>query len=332
MSSEPLPYGTDDLDPRVVVYDGPPKTLQCFVNGCSERLRPPRRSGFNGDVCPIHGIRCHSSGTYSYRDASRNVIIDSGLFSQRIVGHPDKYESGRLGSENSEDTLSWNVFRSLQKAGCLSKVATKLIRVTETDEPTLYLWGLRTSDDCFDQWDLLRKARIRFESNLPVERPLTEPDIALYLPGRYLVLIEAKFTSTNPFYSSGPRINAMSLSLDELRTIYHDRSLRLLDHKKALTRDRIHYQLWRNTIFAEWMAQQDSTNTKAYHVNLVRSGHDEASAAEFHELISDESKDYFRRITWEDIYGVVDDGLSGMDRLRDYMQKKTASLTKALNV
>ena len=41
------------------------------------------------------------------------------MFAERIVGHPFKYESHRLGAENSEDALSRNVFRSLQEAGCL---------------------------------------------------------------------------------------------------------------------------------------------------------------------------------------------------------------------
>jgi hypothetical protein len=196
----------------------------------------------------------------------------------------------------------------------------------------LYLWGLRVSDDSFDLWGLLRAARRRFESNLPVRRPFTEPDIALILPGRYLILIEAKFTSSNPVYEAGPRKKPDSLTLDELRTIYRDPSFRLLNFDAAQQRQRIHYQLWRNTVFAEWMAKQDSPMTKAYHVNLVRAGSDETSAAEFHELISDNSKDRFRRVTWEDIYRLASRNGPPFERLCRYLATKTASLGQAFQI
>ena len=138
---------------------------------------------------------------------------------------------------------------------------------------------------------MLIAARERFETNLPVDRPLTEPDIALHLPGRYLVLIEAEFTSPNTFYERGDRKDEQSLTMDELLAIYQDPDLRLLDTEKAKCRDRVAYQLWRNTILAEWMAMRDSSATKAYHINLVREGYEEASAREFAELLRAEHAD-----------------------------------------
>jgi hypothetical protein len=324
----PLPYGVDDLDPTVVIDAGPPERIRCYYKDCTEFLRPPTRNGFDGDVCDKHEIRCHSSGTYSYQDAAHNVIIDSELFGQKVVGNPNKHESTRLGYEKSEDAVSWNVFRTFQRARRLAAIANELFGISFADEPTLYLWGLQASDDSFALWGLLREARRRFESALPVKRPLTEPDIAFHLPGRYLVLVEAKFTSENPFYKSGPRKDQQSLTLDELRDIYHDPSLRLLNIEKARSRQRIYYQLWRNTVFAEWMARQDSPETKAYQINLVRSHFEEASAAEFHGLISDGSKARFRRVTWEDIYGLASRSGAPFQRLCRYMETKTANLRK----
>ena len=99
--------------------------------------------------------------------------------------------------------------------------------------------------------------------------PLTEPDIALWLPGRYLILIEAKFTSPNTHYKRGPRSNSSSLTLDELLEIYQSPELQTLDYVAAQRSNRVHYQLWRNMIFAEWMAKLDHPNTEAFHVNLV---------------------------------------------------------------
>jgi hypothetical protein len=227
--------------------------------------------------------------------------------------------------------LSWNVFRSLQEANSLGKLARAITGDTAHYEPFLFLWGICLTDDAFDPWNLLTDARQRFESNLPVERPLTEPDIMLWLPGRYLVLIEAKFTSRNMAYDRGPRKDAQSLTLQELLEIYHDPELRILDHDRARFVYQVYYQLWRNMVFSEWMARQDHANTKAYHVNLVRRGYDRASAAEFHGLVKPEFKDRFRRITWEQIYRMAlpDRRLSKLCR---YMETKTAGLIPAFRL
>jgi hypothetical protein len=324
-----LPFGVNELDPQVVSHPDNRNLVRCYVRGCRHFVRRPTRQQ-RGEACPDHRIFCHYSrfgATYSYADVRRNIIASPNLFAKRIVGHPFKYESHRLGSENSEDALSWNVFRSLQEASCLARVARLLTGEEHAAEPDLYLWGIRVSDDSFAPWDLLIAARQRFERQLPVKRPLTEPDIALHLPGRYLILIEAKFTSLNPVYVRGPRQNQQSLTFDELLQIYWDPSLRILDRAAALTRHCIHYQLWRNMVFAEWMAKQESPTTKAYHVNLVRAGYEVSSSREFSELLVERFANRFCVSCWELI---LDDSLSTREiLLNQYLHTKTAHLRKA---
>ena len=328
-----LPFGTHDLDPQVVVLGSYPRRVRCYVRGCQRVLRTPTRYE-DGEPCLEHSIRCHYSSygaTYSYADVRGNTIVSPDLLATRIVGHPFKFESDRLGLERSEDMLSWNVFRSLQEAGCLGMIGRLITGDTAPAEPLLLMWGILLTDDAFRPWDLLVAARNRFESALPVERPFTEPDIALWLPGRYLILIEAKFTSFNMYYERGLRKDAQSLTLDELLDIYHDPSLRILDHDAAHSRSQVYYQLWRNTVFAEWMARADHPATKAYHVNLVREGYEEASAAEFHGLVRPEFADRFRRITWEQIYRMCVEEYR-LSRLCRYLETKTAGLVQAFNL
>ncbi|MEQ9379550.1 MAG: hypothetical protein RJP95_01715, partial [Pirellulales bacterium] len=330
--TDQLPYGIHELVELATSVREAPRTVRCYVRGCQHELRTPTRLS-PGEVCPDHGIRCHysrNSSTYSYRDVRRNIIASKELFAQRIVRHPFKYESHRLGLEKSEDTLSWNVFRSLQEAGCLRQLAALITGEDLPYEPHLYLWGICTTEDSLEPWDLLIQARERFENNLPVERPQTEPDIALHLPGQYLILIEAKFTSPNTFYGRGPRRNPQSLTLDELLEIYHDQQLAILNHAKAAEAPRVAYQLWRNTVFAEWMAAADHPHTKAYHVNLVRSGFEQDAADEFAGLIDDNHKDRFRRLTWEQIYTATPEGQ--LPKLRQYMRTKTAGLKPAFRI
>ena len=328
-----LPYGTNDLDPEVVIGSNNPKQVRCYVRGCRHFLRTPRR-GFKGDVCPEHGIRCHhssSAATYSYVDVRRNIIASPETFATRIVGHEFKYESHRLGLEKSEDTLSWNFFRSVHEAGELSRIGEMITGVRSDVEPILYLWGICCSEDDFSPWHLLVDARRRFESNLPVDRPLTEPDIALHLPGRYLILIEAKFTSPNTYYERGPRKGSSSLTLDELIRIYSDPSLRLLNMQAASTSNRIYYQLWRNTVFSEFMSSLDHPSTRAYHVNLVRDGYDRDSAREFHTLISPAFADRFQQRTWEELHRLCN-GQRRLAQLQRYVKTKTAGLRPAFRL
>lgn len=328
-----LPFGAHNLDPRVVCLSTSPRKVRCYVRGCGRILRTPTRYEA-GETCPEHGVRCHYSSygaTYSYADVRQNAIASPDLLASRIIGHPFKFESHRLGSERSEDMLSWNVFRSFQEAGCLGMIGRLLTGDTSPLEPFLFLWGICLTDDACDPMDLLISTRKRFESNLPVERPLTEPDIMLWLPGRYLVLIEAKFTSPNTFYEKGPRKDAQSLTLTELLEIYRDPRLHILDYARASSATHVYYQLWRNMIFSEWMARKDHPNTKAFHVNLVREGHEKASAAEFHSLVRPEYQDRFLRLTWENIYRLALKQPQ-LSRLCRYLETKTAGLVRAFNL
>jgi len=328
--STTLPYGTDDLDPVPHFLAGSRRKVRCYVRGCNLELHPPTRQHGSGDACPDHGIRCHASKdcTYSYTDPRRNFIIDADLARDRVLGHPSKFESHRFGLENSEDALTWNVFRSFQRAHVLHRVAQRITGLPRADEPKLFLWGISVSDDMFQPWDLLARARERFETNLPVKRPLTEPDIALWLPGVYLILIEAKFTSANPVYTDGPRTNATSLTKQELLDIYQDRELSILDLDQARRRPQVHYQLWRNMVFAEWMARADGHTTPAYHANLTRAADEAEGCREFHGLVRPEFADRFARLTWEEL-DTSAAGTADMARLRKYLRTKTARLHQA---
>jgi hypothetical protein len=227
--------------------------------------------------------------------------------------------------------LTWNVFRTLQECGLLHVLAKWITGLDIQREPHLYLWGLEISDGTFAPWDLLIAARKRFESNLPVKRPPTEPDIALYLLGYYLILIEAKFTSPNPFYMEGPRRDPQSLTKNELLDIYQDPALQMLHLEKARRAERVYYQLWRSVVFAEWMARHANAGTVAYVANLTRDDQEHASFGEFQGLMNPESTARFVHLNWEDTYRrmIQSPELSTLWR---YMETKTAGLQQAFSL
>lgn len=330
----PMPYGLLDLDPVVVTDRGPPLRVKCYLRGCEEMLRPPTR-GFRGESCRRHGIRTHLSGnspTFSYIRPERNLIVATRLFTTRLLGNQFKFDCLRMGLERSEDMVTWCVFRSLQEAQCLKDILRFITGNEIYEEPHLYLWGLSMSDNKLAPWPLLIQARQRFESRLPVKRPGTEPDIAIHLPGQYLVLIEAKFCSPNTCYTAGPRKDAQSLTLEELLSIYADPKLHILDVDKAKAADLVYYQLWRNMQFAEYMAGLDSPTTQAFHASLVRAGYEHESTAHFRQLIRPEFADRFTRFTWENIYALAGLHSRKLSRLMEYMTCKTANLVPAFSL
>jgi hypothetical protein len=303
--------------------------VRCFVHGCQHMVRPPTR-GYRGQVCPVHKIRCHRSGTYSYLDVRRNTVVARDLLATKIVGHPEKFESHRLSLEKSEDCLSFTVFRSFQEARMLNYLARFITGRAEEEEPRLFLWGIEM-DDSLHTWDLLTAARNRFERSLPVQRPLTEPDIALYLPSRYVLLVEAKFTSPNTCYLEGPRRDAQSLTKDELVSIYSDPALTMLDLDTAKAAERVFYQLWRNVTFSEWMAQAARDGSTPYFCNLTRRGYECDTFSEFRGMVRPEFAGQVSHIYWEDLFTLA--GLAGgrLTDLQQYMLNKSANLLPAFD-
>lgn len=327
MSTLSTPYGINDLCSKLTMRG---QQARCPVLGCEHWLNPPSRNPRHaGDVCPQHGLRAHRSGTYSLADYRRNLIIDGAFFDSEIRHHPFKYESHRFGLECSEDALTWNVFRSLQRHQQLGRVVELVTGIRPSQEPRLFLWGLELGEKAVTPWELLIQARDRFESDLPVQRPKTEPDIGLWLPGEAVVLIEAKFCSKNPTYRRD-RTKLLDLTLGQLLQIYQWEGMRLLSLEEARKRDEIHYQLWRNLTFASWMAKLDSDATKAYVGNLVREGHETDVCEPVLTLMHSDRRDRFEQITWEQLYQIAKEAELG--RLCRYMEQKTARLKPAFEI
>jgi hypothetical protein len=267
--------------------------------------------------------------TFTYRDFRRNLIVSPELFARKVRHNPHKLEAHRFGFLNSEDAVSWCVFRSLQEARALHLIAQWVTGQEVTEEPFLYLWGLSSSDDKFEPWPLLTEARKQFEiGKLPVARPLSEMDITLHIPGRLLLVIEAKLLSPNPIvYRGQPRKTPQSLTLEELLDLYHDPALRILDFDKLHTAERIPSQLFRYIVFGEYMARLDGPDTQAYLANLVRAGQEHQSTSEFQQFLRPEYPDRFTRLTWETIYALSGLHWRKLTRLQQYMLSKPIGVT-----
>jgi hypothetical protein len=121
-----------------------------------------------------------------------NFIVGHDLIAEALSGTWGKAETHRLGHENSEDALTWNVFRSLQEADELALAVRVLGGFEPTAPPELYLWGRRINLQGTDKWEGLASARNEIE---PWGRQQTEPDCCIHIPGQAWLFIEAKFGS-----------------------------------------------------------------------------------------------------------------------------------------
>jgi len=201
-------YDAHRFDPNVDLRT----RARCPVKGCSDQpLSQLVRGRRLFPYCKIHGLELHpSSNTFVYyngedvesrkRARVRNFLCQQPFIDRHVLDNPNKAETDRLGHENSEDALSWNVFVSLLEARRLGVALRWLLQehdVPVTEDPKLYLWGSQVdlSAGRFEPFELLGKARKNFEPD--IKRFPTEPDIML-VTGSLLVCIEAKLTSGNP--------------------------------------------------------------------------------------------------------------------------------------
>ena len=93
------------------------------------------------------GTEYHGDPPVSFRVSPTYVLkhhLDNFITGRELIAQlTRKAETWRLGNENSEDALSFNVFRSLQEAGALRQAARVLTGIECEDEPDLIVWGHR---------------------------------------------------------------------------------------------------------------------------------------------------------------------------------------------
>jgi hypothetical protein len=305
----------------LILNDG----IRCCVRGCHRRLAKRRRGPSDTNAfCPNHGVSVSTSPTYVYKDYRHNFITDVPAL-ERVKGL--KIESWRLGNERSEDALSWNVFVGLAGLNGLGAAFQSLTGIEVDGETELYLWGVRISDEEPRVWDRLKCARRHLEEGAGWP---TEPDVILRVPGRAIVLIEAKFGSANgTMLGNEERFGAVAEFLD--------RYPRVVGKTDPLNRawieeqppGQVLQQLLRNVIFAQWLAEQDEVPLV---VNLVLETEEREVGERLTPQLAADSPVLFRRCTWEGLFQLPLLSREEAKPLRRYIENKTNRLVKAFEV
>ncbi len=320
------PYGASDLKEKVDLRYSTARAdsllrgefLQCCIRDCEELL-PKRHRGQKPLFCPNHGISVSTKPTYIYADAERNFIIG-----KQIPTCLSKVENFRLGYETSEDALSWNVFVSIYALDGLREAFEKLTGMTATEEPELYLWGNRIDSQC-RKWERLCEVRNVLEQGMTFP---TEPDIMLRVPGQAIVLIEAKFGSSNPRLADKKnRFGAVTKFLNRYKC--KDGAADPLDRKWISEQedDQILEQLCRNSIFAHWLALG---REQPFVINLIT--RKATSDERFFRQHLAENDIQFRVRRWEDLGGLSVIQGERAAIVMSYLKNKTMNLSSAFDL
>ena len=281
--------GIKELKTRIEITD---TTVGCPVKGCSEKVERQRVVFKKEDrfKCPEHNIYI-SPSTFEYQSELDNLLwkgkADLDLFKKiKAV----KRES-RIARDNSEDAVSWNVFRFLERNNLICEFLQKVVGLYENSAEVIY-WSYSQSQQ--NLWDMLNKGRKEFEL---VPSKGSEPDI-LILGGKTLVIIEAKFGADNKTTPSKLYVEDKYVSEGQgwWKKVFHsDFKTVAIENKK--------YELSRFWLIGSWIANQ--LNLDFYLINLTLSNQEKNIEQIFKKHIIEANSRMFKRITWEQIYGYI---------------------------
>ena len=289
--------------------------MECPVRDCPEKV-PRQRKVFRHQEkfkCPRHHIYI-SPSTFEYQDELDNILwrepSDLNLFSKiKKV----KRES-RIARDNSEDAVTWNVFRFLQKAKLLPGLLTNLTgRPVHGCEP-IY-WGYSEAED--DVWSPLQQSRAEFETR---PKSGSEPDIIIRCDNA-LFFIEAKLASGNKTHLTTKDPNVKEKFVTGGNRWYSSVFRSDFD-TVAIAKKK--YELLRFWLLGTWIAH--GLNLDFYLVNLVLSESEKTIEHLFRPHIKENEHRKFLRTKWEDIYHVIQDtqmSAEDKDTISKYFEEKT---------
>lgn len=271
-----------------------------------------RRQDFEQYLCKEHKIYITPT-TFIYENFEDNLLwhdTDKDLLDKIIKA---KRIKAQLHHDNSEDAISWNVFRFLERTNLLSGFLTELLN-SPVRNPEVIYWSYSQPQQ--NVWNELQNAREEFEES---PQRSSEPDLIIKSDAA-LFFIEAKLKA-----SSKIDFNKSHTAEDKKERIRrYSRADRSLKRPVEDLIDAGYYQLMRFWVIGSSIAER--LNLKFYLVNLVLSGKEEDIERDFKGYVKEDQSKKFVRITWEDIYQHISSSvLSGRDKdmIIRYFKNKT---------
>lgn len=272
------------------------KSAPCPVKGCSVQVQRQKKifQRLEPYKCHKHGIYI-SPTTFEYENFENNLLWKSPEdidLLERIFA--DKRES-RMAREKSEDAVTWNVFRHIEKSGLLKDYLDSISRSGNENARIIY-WSFDQTTD--DAWEPLVRARDEFGEKVQLG---SEPDLIIQTDGN-IYFIEAKLDSGNTTRPGKPD--------DQKKYETGGGSWFSEVFKPGVDFDRVanaesFYELMRFWLLGTWIANAQ-LDRNYYLINLVLGKKERDVEYQFGRHIDYNETRAFKRLTWEQIYSLVE--------------------------
>jgi len=282
-------YYLKDLEQNIHITDS---EVECPKKDCRHVVERMKKN-FRAEEefkCPDHGIYI-SPTTFEYEDEQDNLLWKDKEDLELLRKVKLVKRESRMARDNSEDAVTWNVFRFLDRNNLVGPVLGSVIGV-QLDSPEVIYWSYSPIERC--SWKELDKARVEFGEK--VSRS-SEPDL-IVASDDVVVVVEAKVLAPNVTAPSDP----------ENRKRYEPggggwfNKAFSSSYQEVVTKSG-KYELMRFWLLGTWIA--DQLDRDFYLVNLVLDGREANIIPLFTNHINENEHAKFMRITWEDLYRVI---------------------------
>lgn len=307
-------FGIEELKEQIEITES---TVDCPVKGCSEKVERQRKVFRREErfKCPKHNIYI-SPSTFEYQSELDNLLWKNKADLDLLKRIRAVKRERRIVRDNSEDAVTWNVFRFLERNNLVEMVLSSIIGVTLKSSEVIY-WSYNQKEN--SSWSELNKARKEFGEKI---QRSSEPDVIIKTDTT-LFFIEAKLTSGNETRNETNLRNTSNSKKYETGGDNWFSKVFKSDYKTVAI-DEEKYELLRFWLLGTWMAKEQGLNF--YLVNLVLSEREKDIEAIFKRHLNENQGMKFIRITWEEVYRqILNNDLSVVDKdtIIKYFKNKT---------
>lgn len=305
--------GMEELKEYITITD---KTVECPVMECDKKVRRRRKGDKDGSrfKCPKHKISI-SPSTFIYESESENMLWYNEKDQELLDNIKKVKRECRFEHDNSEDAVSWNIFRFLERNNMVDDFLEKKFKIPVGNYKVIYWSYSQEESHSFSELD---KARILFGEEICKS---SEPDIIIKAD-KALFFIEAKLTADNETPAKKD-IDKTIKNPKHYTTGGNNwfKHVFMSDYEKIVRIQK--YELLRFWLIGTWIAKQ--LNLHFYLVNLVLADRQKNIETIFRKHTNETPDRKFLRITWEDIYKhILDSPLSGdKDTMIRYFKNKS---------
>jgi hypothetical protein len=180
--------GKEELKEKIEIT---PTRVECPVKECTVVIERQRQHFKKEDrfKCPTHKIYI-SPSTFEYQDYKDNLLWKDPEDTKLLEKIFKEKRESRMARDNSEDAVTWNVFRFLEKNNLAEELLTTVTGTAHRQAEIIY-WSYSQKGE--GSWSPLNKARTEFGEEI---KRGSEPDITIQTDNA-LFFIEAKLSSGN---------------------------------------------------------------------------------------------------------------------------------------